>query len=193
MSFIHDRSTSESGRPFGFVGSRSHSPVRSPVTSKEPPFMAPMYATPRLRSSRCTLVKWTPQLPSLVVRSVWTASTICPLSRRCGAASSPASPKHTRDTRTSAPSMTRRWPRAGRVAIEIAPDRRPSGRFPPGRVPFHILCGERLGSRAGSRKAKGFAAALLAGEEGSAAGGASSAFTPSGVRGTTRCGLPSRR
>ena len=105
----------------------------------------------------------------------------------------PASPKHTRDTRTSAPSMTRRWPRAGRVAVEIAPDRRPSGRLPPGRAPFHILCGERLGSRAGSRKAKEFAAALLAGEEGSAAGGASSAFTPSGVRSMTRCGLPSRR
>ena len=45
-------------------------------------------------------------------------------------------------------------------------------------------CGWRC--RAGSRKAKGFAAALLAGEEGSAAGRASSVFTVPGLRSVIR-------
>ena len=42
-----------------------------------------MNATPRLRSSRSTLVESTPAVPRLAVRSVWTESTTCPLSRRC--------------------------------------------------------------------------------------------------------------
>ena len=80
--------------------------------------------------------------------------------------------------RTTEP--TRRWPRAGRVAaVEIAPDRRPGGRLPPRRAPLHMLGGERVERRAGSGKAKGYAAALLAGGECSAAGKPSSVSSSS--------------
>ena len=81
-------------------------------------------------------------------------------------------------------------------ALEIARDRRPGGRYPPGRVPFHLPGGGRLEGWAGSRKPKGFAAPLPAGDERTAGARAecgTPAFKAPGLPSVTRCGLPSRR
>ena len=79
MPFIHGASTSELGRPLGFAGSGSHSRAKSPGTSNGPPLVSPMKATPLFLARRRAFVRSIP-----AVRSVWTASTTSPSSRRAG-------------------------------------------------------------------------------------------------------------